>query len=285
METDTYDLAWISTINLPKEPYSDRINRRQWDISKANIAILHSEGYTKPDILDMLQADSFMPSYKQLRSQMDRWGLNRSNRGKTGQGVGLTTAEDTEGSDSEPESSTEEREISSETISLKTTSSENFLTENPAVFGWSSFAAHSIPSCNQSASSALVDDAQSDGESIISRQTFATHPSDSSSFREWRQDARRLDDIRKAEAFAHWQAQADAGLLTESQRFRVYKAVRIRAPKYECHFCKQVINKPRSFERTCRRCRHKRCTACLDWPKPQKLPGKIGSETCEINHS
>ena len=286
METDTYDLAWISTIIPPRAPYSERVDGRQWDMYKADIALLHAEGRTKPEILDMLRENDFLPSYKQLRTQMDRWALNRSNCGRICEGPGRTNVEDTEVSDSEPESSTHGLETLSESTNLKTSSNTKSPTEGPVVFPWSSFTTPPISAYNQFASCVLVNDDHSDDESVNSRQTFATNPSDSSSLRDWRQETRRLDEIRKIEAMAHWRALADAGLLTESQRSYVHKSIRIRYyPKYQCHFCKQINNKRRSDEGTCRRCRHKRCTACLDWPKPQESPGKIRSETFATTNS
>lgn len=270
------------TLRETRAPYSGRFTPEQWNIYKPEIALMHAAGRTKPEILIMLHTQCFPASSKQLRGRMKKWGLDLSNWGTDSISVATETTKRSKarsditmgGSDASPES-----------VGSQTASEAKTATEGLEVSAWSSYASHSAPSCDEYTSNASIEINQADEESVNSRQTFETHPSDSNSMREYRRECYRLHEIHQLEKQARKEATAVAGIFAEPEHRYVYRFPRVRGCKYECHLCKHVNSKSECKEDRCRRCHHKRCTVCLDWPKPQRSPGEIESEAFEINHS
>jgi hypothetical protein len=280
MDSDA-DFRRPPTLSETRAPYSDRLTITQWNPYKAEVALMHAAGRTKPEILNRLHIQGFPASPKQLRKRMKEWGYDLSNWGT--ESISAAT-EATKLSKARSDITMDVSDASPESMDRQTASEALSFTEGLEVSAWSPYAAHSTPGCDEYASNASTDDIQADEESVISRQTFATHPSDSSSLREYRHECKRLDEIRLLEKQARREAMAATGTLAEPEHRYVYKSQRVRGCKYECHICKHVNSNSECKENRCRRCHHKSCSACLDWPKPCQSPGESESNTFAVNH-
>lgn len=261
MDSKTVTVRFLAP-NETHAVYSDRIPWSEWDIHTTDIVRMHSGGLTKTLILRKLETKGFLPSLKQLRLKMEQMGLRAENRGDCSleaQSFGYTA-------DQRPMRRIDDLCIDLE-IDIAAASEEETFAARPAPFGWSSFAGHSPPNCEENATRA-PSSVHSDQVSIVSRQTFATHPSDDSSTKIFRQECRRINEIPKVDLYNGRQCMAETKPpgLPEHQFAPDFKRMRFHS-KYQCHFCGYISTKPKGQDARCNRCSHQRCGACQDWPQ------------------
>jgi hypothetical protein len=264
----------FNTPNEIKTAYSDRIPPSEWDIHKTEVALMHTKGRTKAQILEMLGTRGFLPSVKQLRGKMHAWGLEYDNWGPS-RGRSMLHSH-LRYQNPEITNDTQEAAVSNYIclpMRMRYGSSApeaEPLTESTG--SGSPTSAMPAPMFDGGRSAHVLLEAESDGDSVVSRKTFATHPSDRTSLRLFRDDCRRLDKIYYEEMARRWQAMADAGLLTDVQSRRSFKAIRQRIHGYICHTCNQVMKPPHRTDQRCKRCSHQRCAACPEWWPNRKRP-------------
>jgi hypothetical protein len=260
--------------------YSDRIPKSEWDIHRDLVVEMHSLRYTKAEILDTLRFKGFLPSLKQLRKRMKQWDLQTGASGPRPPPHWMThpTVE-------EHKAATEEKDDLLMNIDIEMDIPCE-LHQEPFAEGptsWASYATHSLPDYDQSTTRMTLD-AQSDQASVISRQTFVTHSSDSKSLKLFRHVSRTANEISKMDQHNRSHSAAKAGPLADSGRQCKKNIIRVRHHgRYQCHLCKHVSARPTHIHAICDRCSHQRCDNCLQWPRASQPSGEKENDGLGIN--